>query len=85
MGWRERAAPVITEVLNRTRGADEQTIKRELREAYPFGARRHHPYKIWLDEVQRQRGLKKAKPKEAVDPRQSEMFVDDAIPTRLRR
>ena len=57
--WREVAAPIIARVLAETTGADEKTIRRALRDAYPFGQRSMHPYKIWCDEVQRQRGIVK--------------------------
>lgn len=76
--WRKHAAPIIQQVLEETKGQDEKEIRRALRDAYPFGGRDHHPYKIWCDEIKRQRGLKKPasrKIAEAVsDPRQQEMF-----------
>lgn len=53
--WRSIARDVVAEVLLRTFGQAEALITEELRKAYPFGPRRHHPYKVWLDEVQRQR------------------------------
>lgn len=53
------AAPVIHRVLEETKGKEEKEIKKALREAYPFGARENHPYKIWCDEINRQRGKKK--------------------------
>lgn len=56
--WRDRARPIIAEVLAATAGQPEPEIKRALREAYPFGPRQYHPYKIWCDEVARQRGRK---------------------------
>lgn len=59
--WRERAAPIIAQVLSETKGADEKTVKQALKDAYPFGPRQYHPYKIWLSEIQRQRGTKKVK------------------------
>lgn len=46
---------------------DEASLWRAVSAAYPFGERRYHPYKIWLDEV--------AKTKLARTPRVS---VDDA-------
>lgn len=58
MSWRERARPIVARVLAATKGQDEKAIRKALREAYPFGPRAHHPYKIWLDEVALQRGLK---------------------------
>jgi hypothetical protein len=56
--WRDHAREVIAEVLLEHRDSDEKTIKQALFDAYPFGERAMHPYKIWLDEIQRQRGLK---------------------------
>lgn len=54
--WRDVARPIIAEVLRSTAGQDEKAIAKALRDAYPFGERRHHPYKIWRDEIWRQRG-----------------------------
>lgn len=56
--WRRRAAPIVAQILRETKGQSEEKIRKALREAYPFGERRYHPYKIWLDEIQRQRGKK---------------------------
>src|SRR5687768_13670812 len=53
--WRCIAAPIIGRVLEATRGMSERDIRRALRDAYPFGERRYYPYKIWLDEIRRQR------------------------------
>lgn len=58
--WAARARPIIAEVLAETAGAEERTIRRALRLAYPFGERRSWPYKAWLAEIKRQRGLKPA-------------------------
>ena len=69
--WRQIAAPIIAEVLKETAGQDERTIRRALRDAYPFGQRAMHPYKAWCDEVQRQHGLKKPKPRKG-DPAPNE-------------
>jgi hypothetical protein len=81
--WRNIAKPIIATCLFNHRGESEQEIRRALREVYPFGPRQYHPYKIWCDEIQRQRGLKpplghwKGRGKKPVepDPRQEEMFV----------
>ena len=54
--WREVAAPIIAAVLAETAGQDEKAVGKALRAAYPFGERRHHPYKVWCSEVDRQRG-----------------------------
>lgn len=63
--WREHARPIIARVLSETRGKSEAEIRTALREAYPFGPRAYHPYKIWLDEIARQRGTGKHAPKPA--------------------
>lgn len=59
--WRDSAKPIIAEVLKITRGRTEQEIRKALKEAYPWGVRAMHPYKIWCDEIKVQRGLKKKK------------------------
>jgi hypothetical protein len=71
--WRAKAREIVARVLHETQGQDEATVRRALRDAYPFGPRRYWPYKVWLDEVQRQRGTKQQKPVE-VDPRQQSLF-----------
>jgi hypothetical protein len=75
--WRERATPIIEDVLRITAGQDEKAIRVALRDAYPFGPRQYHPYRIWCDEVKRQRGLKKPADKAIpyVDERQL-VFLD---------
>ncbi len=60
MTWRDRCAPIIQQVLCQTKGQTEREIRKALREAYPFGERVMWPYKVWLDEIKRQRGLKPA-------------------------
>jgi hypothetical protein len=66
--WRTRARPVIQRVLKETEGKPEDEIRRAIRDAYPFGERRHHPYKIWLDEVARQLRLRNPGPKASLVP-----------------
>lgn len=72
--WRTQARPIIASVLAATSGQDERAIRKALRDAYPFGSRDHHPYKIWLDEIKLQRGLRKAttssRLQQPSDPRQ---------------
>jgi len=53
--WRDEVRPIIAKVLQETDGQDEKTIRKALREAYPYGLRENHPYKIWLSEIARQR------------------------------
>ena len=59
--WRDSARPLIAKALDYSKGKSEQEIRKALRDAYPWGERRMHPYKIWCDEIKVQRGLKKSK------------------------
>lgn len=61
MSWRDRARPIIAQVLKDTRGQTDKEIRKALRDAYPFGERRFHPYKMWCSEVRRQTGREAAK------------------------
>lgn len=53
--WRDIARPIIHRVLEETRGQDEKNVREALRNAYPFGQRSLHPYKIWLSEIKVQK------------------------------
>lgn len=68
--WRRHAAPIISRVIkeNLAAGGDEKTLIKALREAYPFGLKEHHPYKIWRDEIQRQLGKESAYFKVSLKP-----------------
>lgn len=73
--WRTKATPIIRGVLVAHAGEPGRDVRRALRLAYPFGERRHWPYKVWLDEIRRQTGklppLRTTNEKIwAVDPRQ---------------
>lgn len=67
--WRDRAAPIIAEVIRSVGKSDLKRLRAALRAAYPWGLRENHPYKIWCSEVRSQVG-KQHKP----DPRQKELF-----------
>ena len=74
--WRKIAKGIISEVL-----ADRLPPKAErkaLTQAYPFGERARWPYKVWLDEIKRQKGLKRTlyahRIKPEADKNQMEMF-----------
>lgn len=62
--WRLAARRRIQSVLARLpRDADLKAKRRALREAYPFGERRYHPYRMWCSEVRAALGpAKKAEP-----------------------
>ena len=58
------------------RGKAEKEIKKALREAYPFGERKYHPYKIWLDEIKVQMGKRKFGHKPTIEPEnQTNLFA----------
>ena len=57
--WRDSAKPIIAEVIKENAGKTEKEIRAALRDAYPYGVRAYHPYKIWLDEIKVQLGKKK--------------------------
>ena len=47
--WREWAWRVIAEVKRQHPTATRTELRALLRAAYPFGARRMHPYRVWLE------------------------------------
>lgn len=55
--WRDRARPMVARVLEENRGKPIAEIRAALRAAYPFGTRRHWPYKVWCSEVRLQLGI----------------------------
>jgi hypothetical protein len=73
--WRDVAAPIIRRIL--AMDLDPKAQRKALHDAYPFGERKYHPYKIWLDEIARQRGKKPplgTLSATSVDPRQGKLF-----------
>lgn len=65
MTWRDKARPIIAAVIEQYGTADEAALRAALREAYPWGPRQYHPYKIWCDEIREQLGTKPPKPPRA--------------------
>ena len=57
--WRKIATPIIAKVLAETAGKTGAEVRAALRAAYPFGVRRHHPYRVWLDEIRIQTGQRR--------------------------
>lgn len=51
--WREKARATIREVMRANPDVGGNELRKLLRENYPFGERRMHPYKVWLDEVRK--------------------------------
>lgn len=71
--WREYAKPIIAKVIAEHQGEDVKAIRKALHDAYPFGIRQYHPYKIWLDECAVQLGTNKKKI-EPPDPNQMNLL-----------
>jgi hypothetical protein len=53
--WREAAKATIQRAREeaQAQGLDAEATKRYVNARYPFGERAYHPYKIWLDEMER--------------------------------
>lgn len=62
MSWRDKARPIIEAVIEANKGRPLNDIRKALRDAFPWGPRQYHPYKIWLDECRLQLGLQPKKP-----------------------
>jgi len=57
--WRVRSREIIRNVVeSMSPTVDTKTLRRALREAYPFGTREFHPYKIWLDEIRKELAIR---------------------------
>lgn len=81
MSWRDKAAPIIRRVLSETEGQPEADRRRALREAYPFGEKKYHPYRVWLDEIHAQKNPRPPRPpsraqraRDAFNRRQLKLF-----------
>ena len=56
MTWRERAAPIVADVIARTGRENQKALRQALRDAYPFAVRYGYAYKAWCAEVKHQLG-----------------------------
>lgn len=56
MTWREKASPIIHKIIKETGTEDMKLLRKKLRDTYPWGERKMHPYKIWCDEINKQLG-----------------------------
>lgn len=62
MTWRKRAWAVVYKVMCDNPDVSGDDLKKILRESYPFGMRKHWPYKVWLDVVREAFPCAKVKP-----------------------
>ena len=75
---RDEARPIIASVIMANEGKTEKEIRMALREAFPWGIRKYHPYKIWLDEIRIQLGKCRFGVKiKLTNPNQIKMFDED--------
>lgn len=73
--WRDIARPIIAKVLAENEGKTEQEKRKALKDAYPFGARQWHPYKIWLSEIKVQtKQIRFGQKKVNIDKNQQKLF-----------
>lgn len=49
--WRLHSRRVIREAAEQNKSSSDSELRKIISNAYPFGARKYHPYKIWLKEV----------------------------------
>ncbi len=69
--WRERAAPIVANIVRDNGFSDPKALRAALSKSYPFGTRTGYPYRVWLTEIRRQiGGMRPAKP----DPAQLKLF-----------
>ncbi|MFH1614891.1 MAG: hypothetical protein ABIG61_07395 [Planctomycetota bacterium] len=54
MTWREHCKPIIANIINTIGKDDMKTLRKALKEAYPYGQRKCYPYKTWCSEIRRQ-------------------------------
>lgn len=60
--WRLTARQVIGQVIAQNPELSGERLRAAVSDAYPFGDRARHPYKIWLSEVSYQLGRVRPKP-----------------------
>ena len=81
--WKDLSVAVITEVLRekkvaiwdvpRLPTAEKELLRKLISEAYPFGERANHPYKMWLKTVKQVMGVDNKVVKET-DTNQLDLF-----------
>jgi len=54
MTWRQGCAPIINKVICDNKDKSLKELRKLLKEAYPYGVRQYHPYKVWCDEIKKQ-------------------------------
>lgn len=65
MTWRKEFAPLIRRAIEEASPVDTTELRTQLRAVYPRSERKHWPYRVWCDEVNRQLG-KRTYPGESI-------------------
>lgn len=52
--WRKVSRDIISKCIIENADKSDKELKKIISKKYPFGQRRYHPYKIWLNEIKRQ-------------------------------
>ena len=56
--WRQYLAPLVEAVILEVGTDDMPKLRKALREAFPAPPRKRYPYRVWLDEINVQLGVK---------------------------
>ena len=56
--WRQYLAPLVEAVILEVGTDDMPKLRKALREAFPAKPRKRYPYRVWLDEINVQLGVK---------------------------
>ena len=75
--WRDLARPIIARVIAEVGTSDRKRLRVALRDAYPWGPREYHPYKIWCNDIRVQLGEvekpeRKKREKKPAEPKPAE-------------
>lgn len=53
------ADAILADVFRKLpKDAPEEAVNKAIFDAYPFGERRYHPYKVWLDRVRHWKAMR---------------------------
>jgi hypothetical protein len=84
MNWRRESAKIINKIIVSNPDLNLKELRKLISDAYPFGMRAYHPYKIWISEVRDQ--LKAHRKTEINNPEwtyghsANQLFSDDLNP-----
>ena len=80
MTWRDKATSVITNIMHEHPNTHGKDLQKLLYNAYPFGMRKYHPYRVWLTCVNEACGKKhKTKPLNELPMFCYPVDVEDAV------